>query len=243
MAIKSEVDEQPREGTPKHVVRPILLRPQPESISWKGMMSQTDDSRGSAEEQRNTTEDVKNEDGEWEVISPREVNNCSSDYYGNYVKERPVEQGEWLAVSKVTVPQSTAEWFKHSSSSSSATTKGKRTVIATSTGCVKGWVNGMQKRLHPKKNKNKKKNKKHSASSEQSIGDEAYVKIATDGESSDTDTGPGPDARLLQRRPDTPRPRELRPVPRADGRWVGGFRDAARPRESSCRGFSLPMTE
>ncbi|KAI1656165.1 hypothetical protein F4813DRAFT_397620 [Daldinia decipiens] len=299
MMVENDVSEQLREGFPKRAVRPTWLRAQPEYISWKGMMSQTEDSKEPTEDQHDTSEDVKNEDSDWENISRREVNNCkdnvfiistllsllltylpttisihslpsktkhpispsayrlcpspnsqednpslpthtresrinltsqprqgSSDYYGNYVKERPVEQGEWLAVNEVPIPQSTAEWFKPAPKD-----KRSRTSSSTSTSSsvsVKGWVNGMRKCLRPKK-------------PEARITDEAYVEINTSGESeseSDADTDDGLPPRLVPRG-------GVRQQRRAgngrDSRWAGRIRDATRLRGSGCRIFYVPM--
>ncbi|KAI2784062.1 hypothetical protein F4815DRAFT_267103 [Daldinia loculata] len=258
MTVENDVSEQPREGIPKRAVKPTWLRAQPEYISWKGMMSQTD-SKEPAEEQHNTSEDLKTEDSDWEDISRREVNNCSSDYYGNYIKERAIEQGEWFAVSEVPIPQSTEEWFrpppkspkgKRSSTTTATTTTTTTTAVAASNSNsnnghrVKGWVHGVQKCLRPKK---------RTPSSETRISDEAYVEINTSGES-DTDTDaddwlplPLP---LLQKRPDTPLPRGLLRVgaqqQRRGGRgrdscWAEGLGEAARQRGSGCTVFYAPM--
>ncbi|KAI1480411.1 hypothetical protein F4774DRAFT_378332 [Daldinia eschscholtzii] len=135
-------------------------------------------------EVQNNTEDEEdeNEDGddEWEDVSRIEINNCSSDYYNNYVRERPIEKGEWSAVTEV----SKGEWIKLNPKA-----KGKRAVTTAAANCsqkIKGLVSDVQKRLVLGKAK------------VETPSDENYVVVDTDGEWEDAEKP------LPPQRPGTP---------------------------------------
>ncbi|KAK6955515.1 hypothetical protein Daesc_003155 [Daldinia eschscholtzii] len=139
---------------------------------WDKLKAETQDTKAKVEVQNNTDdEEDENEDGdgEWEDISRIEVNNCSSDYYKNYIRERPIEKGEWSVVTEV----SKGEWIKLNGKA-----KGKRAVTATAANCsekIKGLVSDVQKRLVLGKPK------------VETSSDENYVVIDSDGEWEDAE--------------------------------------------------------